>query len=445
MPHTPHILLITTHDSGRHLGCYGVTTVQTPNLDSLAADGVRMSRCFAAAPICCASRAAMLTGTYPQTNGQMDLCFPPFDWSLANPRWHVSHLLRALGYETHLFGIQHETHTVTDLGFDGRHPTTGGIPIATDLASVVAAFLRTRGTASRPFFAQVGFFETHWPFDWGACAPDSERGITVPGYIRQNNTARRAMAQFQGAMRRVDHAVGIIVSALRDAGLENDTIVIFNTDHGLELPRAKWHLYDPGLEVAMVFRAPGRVARGTVCDHLTSNVDWLPTVLDLIGAPAPGHIEGRSFADALRDTRAATHRDAVFAMYQKSASRCVRTDRYKLIRNFHLGSLPAQTSGWFLLYADERLDFDDRRPRRRVVDLYPRVEFYDLHADPWEMDNRFDSPAARTELEALDARLWQWMESVRDPLLSGPERTPFYEQAIRDYQSWRCRNGIAPC
>jgi N-sulfoglucosamine sulfohydrolase len=437
MPGTPHILLITTHDSGRHLGCYGVNTVHTPNLDDLAARGVRLSRCFAAAPICCASRAAMLTGTYPQTNGQMDLFFPPFNWSLHNPRWHVSHLLRGLGYETHLFGLQHEVQAVAELGFDLLHDATGRLPIATDLAASVAGFLGARKAGDRPFFAQIGFFETHWPFDWGNCRADDGRGVFIPPYLQQNDVARRTLAQFQGAMRRVDDAVGIILSALRAANLEDDTIVIFNTDHGMELPRAKWHLYDPGLEIAMIFSAPGRISGGRVCDHLASNIDWLPTLFNLLGTPAPEHIDGRSFAAGLCRADAAPHRDAVFAMYQKSASRCVRTGRYKLIRNFNLGSLPAQSSGWFLHYADARLDFDDRRPRKRVVDLYPMVEFYDLQTDPCEMNNRCDDPALREEFAALDGRLWQWMESVNDSLLRGPERTPFYEKAITDYQSWR--------
>jgi len=264
--------------------------------------------------------------------------------------------------------------------------------------------------------------------------------VSIPAYIQQNDVARRVMSQFQGAIHRVDDAVGIIMSALRDSNMGSDTIVIFNTDHGMELPRAKWHLYDPGLEVAMICHAPGRIAGGRVYDHLASNVDWLPTVLDLVGSRTPKHVEGRSFAAALRGSDSKPHRDAVFAMYQKSASRCVRTARHKLIRHFHLGSLPAQTSGWFLHYADNRLDFDDRRPRKRVVDLYPLVEFYDLQADPREMNNRHDDPAWRDELAALDGRLWQWMESLKDPLLRGPERTPIYERAIADYQSWRSRS-----
>jgi len=85
-----NILQITTHDSGRHFGCYGHRTLHTPQIDALAADGVQLDNYFAVAPICCASRASMLTGRYPQSHGLMDLCFPPFDWALREDERHIT-------------------------------------------------------------------------------------------------------------------------------------------------------------------------------------------------------------------------------------------------------------------------------------------------------------------------------------------------------------------
>ena len=102
-----NILQITTHDTGRHIGCYGHPTVHTPAIDSLAADGVMMTNYFAAAPICCASRASMLTGRYPQSHGLLDLSFPPFSWRLGNGEAHLACLLSST-HHTVLFGIQHE-------------------------------------------------------------------------------------------------------------------------------------------------------------------------------------------------------------------------------------------------------------------------------------------------------------------------------------------------
>ena len=103
----PNILFITCHDLGRHLGCYGVPTVHTPELDRLAASGVRLTRAFATAPSCSPSRAAIATGRYPHANGVMGLAHPPFGWDLHPGERHLAQLLGDAGYDTHLFGFQH--------------------------------------------------------------------------------------------------------------------------------------------------------------------------------------------------------------------------------------------------------------------------------------------------------------------------------------------------
>ena len=134
----PHVLLITCHDLGRHLGCYGVDSVQTPNLDALAAAGVRFTRAFCTSPGCSPSRATLATGRYPHSNGVMGLAHEPFGWGLAPGERHVAALLRERGYETHLFGLQHVTVGPSEqLGFDQVY----GRGTGRDVAGQVAAFL----------------------------------------------------------------------------------------------------------------------------------------------------------------------------------------------------------------------------------------------------------------------------------------------------------------
>jgi len=427
-----------------------VPTVHTPHIDRLAAQGVRLTHCFGAAPICCAARAAMLTGMYPQSNGQMDLCFPPFNWKLHEPRWHASHVWRERGYETHLFGLQHETHESELLGFDGRHSQAGG-PTATQIATDIAQFLTDRPEQSQPFYLQAGFFETHSPFDWKECVADDSLGVFIPPQLRDSPTTRQVLASLQGAIRRVDDAIGVIEAALGASGLANDTLIVFTTDHGLELPLAKWHLYDAGIETAMILRWPhggigqvsGGVAGSQSCSHLTSHVDLLPTLLDLAGCSIPYQVQGRSFAPALlQPDGAVPHRSELFAMYQKSASRAVRTTSHKLIRHFAMATPAAVSSGYFARYNDDALDVNDHLRRRRIPDLYPTLELFDLATDPAEEHNIARDPAQAEVVAELEALLWQWMGSVDDPLLQGPERTPFYEQSIGAYQAWQRR--VAP-
>ncbi|HRS94205.1 MAG TPA: sulfatase [Candidatus Latescibacteria bacterium] len=420
----PNILQITTHDSGRHFGCYGHPTLHTPAIDALAAEGVRLTNYFAAVPICSASRATQLTGLYPQTHGLMHLCGYPFRWRIRDDVRHMSQLLKAAGYTTHLFGIQHEVvpDELPRLAFDSIRGQ--GFPSAKVIAADVADLLRSRGKEPAPFYAQVGFFQTHTPFDHGGVKPDDERGVEVPPYLADCESSRKAMAAFQGAIRHVDEAVGFIVEALRKSGLQDDTIVVFTTDHGIEMPRAKWFLYDPGVAIGCIVRYPGAGATGgTTCDLLLSNVDYLPTLFDLAGIPVPGGLHGRSFAASLRGECSEPVREAIFALYHKSQSRCVRTSRYSLIRHF---DAPID-------FATVPVCFEEVLAKRGI----PQVELYDLEADPNQFENVASKPEYADIKVRLDTMLWEWMESVNDPLLKGPVRSPSYESAMADYGAWK--------
>lgn len=416
-----NILQITTHDSGRHFGCYGHPTVQTPAIDQLAANGVRFANSFCTAPICSASRASQLTGRYPQSHGLLDLV--GFGWRLNNDVQHASQLFKSAGYRTMLWGVQHEVpgNNLDRLAFDLAQPATDK---AAAVADRVVAFLRQDAQSQQPFYAQVGFFETHTPFDRGGTQPDTEKGVEIPPYLVDTASSRQAMAAFQGSVRNVDIAVGNILNALCESGLEHNTLVVVTTDHGIEMPRAKWHLYDPGIAIGLVMRGPSvSLVGGWKCDHLMSNVDYLPTMLDLARIVCPAEVQGHSFADALRRRTSPPKRDAVFGLYHKSQTRYVRTNRHKLIRHF-----------------DNASDFHtvpvriEDMQNKRVIE---QVELFDLRMDP----NEFDNLAGRIEYadtqQELETRLWNWMESVDDPLLRGPVRTPSYEAAIQEYLAWK--------
>jgi arylsulfatase A-like enzyme len=431
----PNILVLTTHDSGRWFGCYDHPTVRTPAIDALAAGGVRLSNSFCTSPICSASRASMMTGRYPQSHGLLDLAQKPFDYEMFDDVPHLSQILRGAGYETVLFGLQHETQfPQTRLGFhqmragrdgEGRHRPCDAV------AEDVAAFLSEADRAGRPFYAQIGFYEAHTHWGFGGAQPDDSQGVDVPSYVRDDEGARQACAALQGALHKADRGVGLILQALARSGLEERTLVIFTTDHGVELPRAKWFLYDPGMEVATLLRWPGGgVSGGRTCDWLLSHVDLTPTILDLAGIAPPPGMERRSYAAGLRGEKTARPiHDAVFGYFQKSEKRSVRTADYRLIRNFN----PTTVS--LLAGAGRSPDVADPK----VKTIRDHVELYDLKSDPRE----FKNVAQETEYAAvraeLDGRLWRWMEDVNDPILQGPTRTPYYEKAVAAYAQWKSR------
>lgn len=423
MSDRPNIVLITCHDTGRHFGCYGIETVHTPTIDGLAADGHLFTNYFTTSPVCSPSRGAMLTGRYPQSNGLIGLTHSPWHWSFNEGERHLSHVLRDAGYHTGLFGLQHEDSDTDTLGFletRAQRGSDGKRATALDVATAFSEFCASDAAARSPFYAQIGFFETHRPHDFGDVKPDASKGISVPPYLLDDQTSRREMAVQQGACRRVDEAVTIISRALDDANLTDDTIFVFTVDHGIEFPRAKWFCYDPGIEVALIVRWPdGGISGGKTRDRLLSNVDLFPTLLELIGEPVADNVEGLSFADYLLDEDASPKRDAVYSVFQGKDIRSVRTDRYKLIRNFsprRLVPVPVDMT---------------KSPAGR--EKCPVVQLFDLEKDPLEFNNIAEDPEYADTRKDLSDRLWAWMESVGDPSLKGPLPTPYYEEAIAEY------------
>ena len=215
----PNILLLHCHDLGRFLSAYGIDSVQSPALDSLAREGVVFERAFATAPQCSPARSSLFTGDYPQQTGVLGLTHDPHGWDMIDPSRHVATQLRGAGYATELVGIHHESRTLPDdevaerLGFD--RVETGGY--APEVARRAADAVRRRADGNRPFYLQVGFIEPHRlqsdrdeagvvGFLGPHIQPDQERGVTVPPYLEDTASSRAEIAELQGAVRTVDAA-----------------------------------------------------------------------------------------------------------------------------------------------------------------------------------------------------------------------------------------------
>jgi len=435
MSDRPNILVMTSHDTGRHFGCYGVAQVRTPAIDGLAAEGCVFTNYFATGSVCAPSRGCMMTGRYPQSNGLMEMPRSaltdeplfPWDWAYNEGERHLSHILRDAGFHTALIGFQHEAFLSDTLGFDSRHAEMRPWSVLHPgdvVAAAATEFFEDRARRREPFYAQVGFFETHRPFSFGGVEADRERGVHVPPFLAENDANVKELALMQGAIRKLDESVGAILDALRSTGLERDTIVVFTVDHGIPFPRAKKFLYDPGIGVALIVRWPGRIRGGQSCERLLSNVDFLPTLLKLVDVPVPGNVEGLSFADVFGPDGGAPQRDAIFASFLPEGRRCVRTERFKLIRNF----------AWRQLL---RVPVESSSNPKSTREKCPAVQLFDLERDPSELRSVADDPAYREVRKDLDAKLWSWLEEVNDPILRGPAPTPSYFEAIADYSEFR--------
>jgi N-sulfoglucosamine sulfohydrolase len=354
----------------------------------------------------------------------MGLAHAPYGWRLDPAVPHTAQLLGEAGYSTTLVGMQHliERGSAYELGY------TRVLPVApADLeAEATVGLLRELARSDQPFYLEVGFEEPHRPYDFGGAQPDTSRGVAVPPYLPDAPESRQDLAAFQGAIRQMDAGVGRILAGLDELGIADRTCVVFATDHGAAMPRAKCTLYDPGIEVAMLWRWPSAVPGGRVLSELVSNVDVTPSLLEGLGVAVPAAMHGRSFWPLLSGGpytgRAEIFAEKTFHTYYEPM-RAIRTRDHKLIVNFEVSTavdVPADIRA-SPIYPLVVAQFSDVRPP---------VELYDLHADPWEQRNLADDPALVSIQADLRQRLLGWMEETDDPLLRGPVASPYYADAL---------------
>jgi len=404
----PNILYLHSHDTGRYIQPYGYA-VPTPNLQKLAGEGVLFRRAFDAAPTCSPSRASLLTGMCPHSNGMLGLAHRGF--SMRDYKQHILHTLRPAGYSSALIGIQHIARTPDMIGYDHVEQFRGNR--AEDVGPAAARWLKN--APRQPFFLDVGFFETHREFAPPGPAEDA-RFCLPPATVPDMPQSRRDMAGFKASARLMDQAAGQVLQALESAGLAENTLVISTTDHGIAFPAMKCNLTDHGIGVSLIMRGPGGFTGGRVSDAMVSQIDLFPTICDLAGVRHPAWLEGFSMLPVMRGEKTEI-REELFAEVNYHAAyepkRAVRTARWKHIRFFgdrHKPVLPNCDDG---LSKDIWLQYGWRD---RAVDP---EQLYDLVFDPNETHNVATDPSHAEILAQLRGRLDRWMRATDDPLLKG--------------------------
>lgn len=420
--------MITCHDLGQHLGCYGVNSVNTPHIDGLAAKGVQFSHFYSSSSVCSPGRGSLHTGRYPQSNGLMGLTHAPWWWKLNSNEKHTAYLLRELGYTTHLIGFNHvDRQNWQRLGYETFESRSRK---AEETVEATRKLLReTNSDADKPFFAKVGFFEVHRPFNHGK---DNDKGVYIPGWLQDTPEIREDLEEFQGTIRYFDERVGEILEELGNSEVADRTLVIFTSDHGIPYPGAKWTARKAGIEVPFIaFQPHTSFAGGRIFEDIVSNVDVLPTILEYVGADVPNYIQGKSVLGMVEGRDDCGPRTEAFAQYtpemkRDNLSRSVITKRYQLIRYFDQGravDYPVAVNPKKFAQHVERCSTQGTRPF---------VQLYDIENDPYQLEDIGDDPQNANIVEELSRKLLRWMQEVNDPLLHGPLKTPYYEKAIAD-------------
>jgi N-sulfoglucosamine sulfohydrolase len=409
----PNILYLHSHDTGRYIQPYG-HQVPTPNIQRLADQGLLFREAFCAASSCSGSRAALLTGQTPHSNGMIGLAHRGF--ALQDTGRHLLHTLRRAGYWTALVGEQHVSESPDALGYD--------VVVDGDTSHVAtvapAAVELLRDPPPQPFFMSVGFFETHREY----FEPTSIRDALYsqpPENLPDTPETRRDMASYKDSARHLDHGVGAVLNALDEQELSDDTLVILTTDHGLAFPGAKATLYDRGIGVLLIMRGPGGFRGGRVSDALISQLDLFPTICELAGTDIPPWVQGRSMLPLLRKEVDEINEE-IFAELTYHAAyeplRAIRTKRWKYIRRYGDRDLPVLAN------------VDDGPSKDLLIDAgwaarpLPREELHDLLFDPAELNDLAPDPTCSAVLEDMRGRLEAWMRDTGDPLLDGDVPAP---------------------
>lgn len=436
----PNILLLVAEDLSPRVGPYGDAVARTPHLDALAGRAVRFNAAFTTAGVCAPSRAALIMGQHQISfAGQhMRTTTGPLGPYLARPEAGLKafpELLRTAGYFTF-------TDQKLDYQFSGV--TAGSGPFTIWDAEGVDAHWRQRDDG-QPFFGLINFMETHesgvmrldvapvgeahaqtqqFRRALGLVAPPvtDPADVLLPPYYPDLPAVRGDLARHYDNIHAMDARVGRILAELDADGLTERTIVLWTSDHGDGLPRAKRELKDAGIHVPLLLALPKALAppdwpdTGTD-DRLVSFVDLAPTVLRWAGVELPDALHGEDLLNSSRRYVYAA-RDRIDTVMDRQ--RAVRDARYKYIRSWY----PQVPGGHALDYRDNLAMVRAMRRAFEAGELSEDAarwflpageeQLYDLLEDPHEIDNRIADPALAEVRQRLRNELIDWLIRVGD-------------------------------
>ena len=413
----PNIIWIIVEDASPHIGCYGETTIKTHYLDQMAKEGVRFDHAFVTCPVCSPSRSAMVTGMYQTTLGAHNhrsqgkagksRGTPAYFDSYKLPVKSIPRQFKDAGYFTSnsANGLPNSKFAKTDYDFGWDKTDYDGADWA-------------GRRKNQPFFAQIQLK--------GGKGRGSKHGtdpakVTLPPYYPDHPVLRGDWATYLNSWVRTDNEVGAILKRLEDEGIADSTILFFWTDHGVSHARGKQFLYEEGIHVPLIVRDPINKSSGEVRTDLVTQIDIAASSLALAGIDIPEHIQGVDlFAKDYHP------RDMIFSARDRcdetvEVQRCVRTARYKYIRNFlpHLPHLqPNQyKDGKEIIKTLRALHSEGKLNElqsRILTTPRPSEELYDLENDPHETVNLAGDASRGETVKKLRIALADWMVSSRD-------------------------------
>jgi arylsulfatase A len=437
----PNVVLVYADDLGYgDLGCYGAKGIETPNLDRMAKEGVRFTDFYVAQAVCSASRTAILTGCYPNRVGILGALGPASKFGIHDDETTLAEVLKSRGYATAIYGKWHLGYQPKFLptrhGFDDyyglpysndmwpKHPTAKfpDLPLikgeeriefnpdqrklTTTYTERAVGFIAKN--KDRPFFLYVPHNMPH-----------------VPLFVSDKFGGKSKRGLYGDVIAEIDWSVGQILAALKEHGLDHNTLVIFTSDNGPwlsygehsgtagPLREGKGTAWDGGVRVPCVIRFPGRIPAGTVCHEPAMTIDVLPTVARLAGAELPKlPIDGKDVWPLVAGEKAATSPHEAYWFYWGRELHAIRSGKWKLHFPHEYRTLdgkPGGKDGKPAVYASAKTEM-------ALFDLEADVgETTDVAAKNRDVVERLEKLAEKARAELGDALTKREGKGVRPP------------------------------
>jgi arylsulfatase A len=370
----PNFIIIFTDDQGyQDVGCFGSPNINTPNLDRMAAEGMKFTDFYVAASVCSPSRAALLTGCYPPRVGITKVLFPGDSIGLNPDEVTIADILKAGGYATACIGKWHLGHLPQFLPMSNGFDSYFGIPYSNDMDGVKGKnkdldrtwrqkdyspwnvpLMRNEKIIERPAvqttlierYTQeaVKFIHKNKNNSFFLYLPHTMPHI--PLFVSDEFFVEDVKKAYKATIEQIDSSVGRVLEALKEAGVDKNTLVVFTSDNGpwlgkkhhggsaLPLRDGKFSTYEGGMREPCIARWPGKIPAAKVCNEVCASIDFLPTFAKLAGGQVPAErvIDGKDIWPLMSGIPGAKSPHEAFFYYRGNNLEAVRSGRWKLRR-----------------------------------------------------------------------------------------------------------------
>lgn len=455
-----NVLLITADDLNHSsVGFNGCLTPEiSPHLDRLASESYVFTGAHVNIAVSQPSRACLHTGRYSHNNGvegftHTDLKIPTLMSELRNAGYFVG-IAGKVGHSTP------HTDFKWDIAYDQKQVGQGRDPER--YAEVFREVIHSAKEAGKPFYFCANSHDPHRPFHGskqesklkaeGVAYPAPSRVFTkeevqVPSFLPDIEGVREELAQYYSSVRRMDDTVGAILSVLKDENMEDNTLIVFLSDNGMSIPFAKTNCYDNSTRTPLMFRIPGHQSLGTRDSlHLVSEIDYMPTVLEICGLNVPDGLDGKSLVGILNGNHE-PERDVVFSQFYETSGKR-RYPMFKVQTKDYMYIFNPWSDGEYKFLNDcqggssfrsmVEMSKSDNGIKSRVDLFWYRIreELYDMKTDADALENLAYKKEFKDILEKMRGLLTGWMEEQN---LSATEcmKRPYSERLRKKYMEYQ--------